>query len=359
MKKISILLMILVLSACQGQPAALEQSDIAMKTVVDSMGRQVEIPDRPQRVACLFTNTGHIITMLGHGDTIVAVSNGLKRDKLLHQIEPDVAEATLVKRGGAVNFEEVLKLDVDLFLMPSDMYQDEGLVRNLDQYRIPYVVTKFDSIEAQMDLVGLMGDIFNEKEEAQAYVSMYEEIVGEVSAITDQIEAEDRPKVYHCLVEATNTVQSNTLPSQWMSLAGGNEVSVGENLAQDKEKYYATLEQIVLWNPEVIFCNEDGVDGYILSKDQWQSIEAVKQDRVYVMPTGISRWGHTTSIETPLAMIWTVKTLYPELTSNLDLKKRTMAFYEDLFEYPLTDDQYEQIIAGRGMRFEKDLSDKE
>lgn len=339
--------------------AEVERPDLPMKMMTDSLGREVSIPVEPQRVACLFTNTGHIITMLGHGQTIVAVSNGLKRDKLLHQIEPSVAEATLVKVGGAVNFEEVLKCDVDLFLMPSDMVQDEGLIKQLDQYKIPYIVTKFESIEDQKTLVTLMGDIFNAPEEAAIYNRMYDEIIEEVTVITENIPTGDRPRIYHSLNEAANTVPSNSLPGEWMKLAGGNEVSLEDQLIQDNDKYFATLEQIIYWNPEVIFCNEDGVDTYIRDKDQWAAIDAVKNDRVYLMPTGISRWGHTTSIETPLALIWTAKTLYPDLCEDLDLKTRTKDFYRELFEYDLSDEQYDDMIIGRGMRLEKDLSDKE
>lgn len=361
MKRVSLvgllILLVTLLSACG--TTEVERVAVPMKTMTDSIGREVSIPVQAERVACLFTNTGHIITMLGHGDTIVAVSNGLKRDKLLHQIEPSVAEATLVKVGGAVNFEEVLKCDVDLFLMPSDMYQDEGLVKQLDQYKIPYIVTKFESIEDQMALVTMMGEVFNAPEEAASYNQMYEEIIEEVTAITDQIPLEDRPRIYHSLNEAANTVPSNSLPGQWMALAGGDEVSLEDQLIQDNDKYFATLEQIIYWNPQVIFCNEDGVDAYIREKDQWAAIDAVKEDRVYLMPTGISRWGHTTSIETPLAIIWTAKTLYPDLCQGLDLEARTKAFYQTLFEYDLSDDQYEDIIEGRGMRLEKDLSDKE
>ena len=128
---------------------------------------------------------------------------------------------------------------------------------------------------------------------------------------------------------------------------------------QNEVKFYASIEQIVYWNPEYIFCNEDGVDTYIREKDQWSMIDAVKNDHVYIMPTGISRWGHTTSIETPLAILWTAKVLYPQLCKDIDLKAYTHQFYSDLFEYELSDDQYESIIAGRGMRLEKNLEEKE
>ena len=77
------------------------------------------------------------------------------------------------------------------------------------------------------------------------------------------------------------------------------------------------------------------------------------------MPTGISRWGHTTSIETPLAIVWVAKTLYPEACESLDLKQYTERFYLDLFGFKLTDEVYNSMINGKGMRWEKNLSEEE
>jgi iron complex transport system substrate-binding protein len=299
------------------------------------------------------------MTMLGAGDKIVAVSNGLKRDKLLHEIQPSIADASLVKQGGDVNFEELLKCQIDLIIIPNDMYQDDAFIKQLDKYKIPFIVTRFESIEDQQALVTMLGEVFNAEDEAMRYNAIYNEILSDIKEALIDIQESENPRVYHSLNEAVNTVPDGSLPSEWMRIVGGNEVSLNNSLVQDNEKYFASIEQIVYWNPEYIFCNEDGVDQYILEKDQWSMIDAVKNNKVFIMPTGISRWGHTTSIETPLAMLWTAKVLYPDQCSSIDLKQYTMDFYSELFEYELTDEQYESIIAGRGMRLNKDLNDEE
>ena len=314
------LIVMVIVTGCENSVNRTKLNEENSKLIIDSIGREVRVPIKPQRVACLFTNTGHIMTMLGYGDKIVAVSNGLKRDKLLHEIEPSIKDAALVKVSGAVNFEELLKQDVDLLIMPSDMYADDAFIKQLDQYHIPYIVTKFDSIETQQNLVTMLGEVFDAQEEAARYNAMYEEIIQKVSVIIETIPLEERKRIYHSLNEATNTVPKGSLPEAFMKISGGNEVSLEDQLMQDNDKYYASLEQIITWNPEVIFCNEEGVDAYIREKDQWQMIDAVKNDQVYLMPTGISRWGHTTSIETPLAIMWVAKTLYPKKCESLDLK---------------------------------------
>lgn len=334
-------------------------NDSETKSIVDSIGREVIIPVNPQRVACLYTNTGHIMTMLGAGDKIVAVSNGLKRDKLLHVIQPSIADAKLVKLGGDVNVEELLKLEIDLILIPSDMYQDNAFIKQLNKYKIPIIVTKFESISDQQELVTLLGNVFNAEDEAVLYNKLYDDIITQVTTTLQNVKQEEQPLVYHSLNEATNTVSKDSLPAEWMKISKGIEVSIQDDLMKNEEKFFASIEQIVSWNPEYIFCNEDGVDEYIMEKDQWSMIDAVRSNRVYIMPTGISRWGHTTSIETPLAILWTAKVLYPEICKNIDLEAYTNQFYSELFEYELSKEEYDSIIAGRGMRLEKNLEDKE
>ena len=72
----------------------------------------------------------------------------------------------------------------------------------------------------------------------------------------------------------------------------------------------------MLWDPEVIIVNEAGVADYIMTNKQWSSLSAVKKNKVYQMPIGISRWG-THSLE-PLAILWTARTLYPDLFADID-----------------------------------------
>jgi iron complex transport system substrate-binding protein len=82
-------------------------------------------------------------------------------------------------------------------------------------------------------------------------------------------------------------------------------------------------------------------------------VRAVKNKRVYKMPTGISRWGHPGSLETPLAVLWTVKTVYPEYSSSINMKKDTLFFYKKFFGYTLPDETLEKILEGRGLRKSK------
>lgn len=115
-------------------------------------------------------------------------------------------------------------------------------------------------------------------------------------------------------------------------------------------KNFAGLEQILLWNPDVIIVNEPGVADYIRHNPQWAPLKAVKYGKVYQMPIGISRWGHPGGIETPLAVLWTAKTVYPQYFSDLDVKSEARRFYKEFYNYSVSDEMLNQILAGKGMR---------
>ena len=360
MKKIIILLLILALiavaGACTIDTAVSESTDDqAMITVTDFVGREVAIPDTVDRVAALYSPTGHITVMLGHGESIVATSNGILRDKLLHEICPAVKDAVPVKISTDFNIEELVALGVDVVFIPYDMYTDHNTKTVLDEFDLPYLVTDFNSIEDHQELILLLGEVFDEQEEAEAFCEYYDQIIAMTNSMLAELPEEDRIRVYHSMNEAVNTVAEDTLPHQWMEIAKGINVSLDGDLMLDGDKYYATLEDILAWNPQVILSNVEETTQYIMTQPAWENIEAVKNGRVYQMPVGVSRWGHKTSIETPLAIVWTAKTLYPEYCQQIDIEASIKEFYLEFFETELDDQQVNDILSGQGMRLTKAL----
>lgn len=327
------------------------------KVVIDSVGREVEIPENPQRLAALYATSGHIITMLDGGDKIVAVNNGLKRDKMLNELESSFAEAALSVVSGQMNIETLLEKEVDLAFIPLDIYMEGRQVKQLDQLNIPYLVVDYQSIEEQKFVVQMIGQVLDNEEEANTFIEFYDEATELARTRISTLDQVDYIHVYHSINEANCTVEINTLPYDWMKIAGGINVSVGSELEKDGDKYYTNLEQILLWNPSIIYCNESGVDEYILENPKWRYIDAVINKDVKQLPIGISRWGHKTSIETPLAILWVSNDLYPELYEDVDLMEFYQRFYRELFEFELSEDMYEAMLVGDNMRLSKDLKE--
>ena len=105
-----------------------------------------------------------------------------------------------------------------------------------------------------------------------------------------------------------------------------------------------------MWNPDMIIANETDVARLIRSDKKWAPIRAVRDNKVFSIPVGISRWGHPGGLETPLAILWTAKTAYPDLFQDLNLESEIRIFYRNFFNLDLDSGMVKQILSGKGMR---------
>lgn len=323
-------------------------------TVRDYFGREVEVPAQAKRIACLYAFAGHVVAMLGKGGNIVAVVEGLKRDVLMTEMLPNIKDASVpALGGGAINLEELIRVSPDVIFIKGDTGKNEGEIEKLEKSKIPYLVVDCKNIKEQQYIIEMIGQVVGCRDKAKRYNEFYRQCIERVQKKVAGIPLKDRIRVYHSVNEATRTDPKDSLPADWLQVAGAVDVSADKDLKLIENKYFASLEQILVWDPDVIIVNESGVADYIMKNKQWASLSAVKNHKVYQMPIGMSRWGHPGSLETPMAILWTAKTLYPELFSDLNLVKETKNFYKEFYNFDLSDETAKKILSGEGMRLSK------
>ena len=345
-----LLMLVLVLTGCGPKTKSDAVQGPEKKGITDAAGRVVQPPQKVERIACLWGMSGHTVVMLGRGEQIVAVAQGLKRDIILNLLAPSIAAAEAPMAGGSINIETLLKTNPDIIFITYDVYHNENERMKLEQTGIPYVVIGYGSIVQQQQTIELIGEMVGAKEKAIKYNDYYRRCVDLVQSRLGDVPREARPRVYHALVEPLKTDGTPSLSNDWLNTAGAINMS-GDGQVKMLSKGNDTvisLEQIIAWQPQVIIANEDGVAEAIKQNPQWQSIEAVQNGRVWQMPVGISRWGHPGSLETPLAILWTAKMLYPEKFADVDMRRELKDFYREFFGLDVTDEMADQILRGKG-----------
>ncbi|HHX73933.1 MAG TPA: ABC transporter substrate-binding protein [Firmicutes bacterium] len=349
---IIVIMLLLLLAGCAQQPPQAANNEPApeIKTVTDCEGRRVELPAQIEKIACLYAFTGHAVTLLGRGADIVAVNQGLPRDKMLLAVNPAIARAVVASGSDRINIEELLTVTPDVVFLAGDIADAER--DKLRKSDIPYLIADFHSMQAQIDTVKMIGAAIGREEQAEKYAAYYQDVITRVTEVMKIIPETERVRLYHSINEATRSYLADSLPGEWTSLLADN-VALREELRLIDNKQYASLEQILLWDPDVIFANEDGVADYIMTDSRWSALQAVKTGKVYQMPVGVSRWGHPGSIETPLGILWAAKTLYPQAFADVDPAQEAIWFYREFFSYELTADEVAAILDGRGMRIRK------
>jgi iron complex transport system substrate-binding protein len=319
---------------------------------MDSLGRRVKVSAEIKRIACMYAFTGHVVAMLGRADDIVAVSNGLKRDVLLSTMYPAFRKALVPKFQGAVNIEELARAKPDIVFVGVDTGGNKAEAAKLDACGLTWLAIDFHSMQEQRQAVALIGRAIGASDKAAAYNDYYNKCIARAGSAVAATPHEKRTSIYHATVEPTRTSTRDSLPADWIRAAGVVNVAAREQGLLD-QNHQIGIEQIILWNPEVILVNEPGVAEQIMKDPKWAAISAVEKGRVYQLPIGISRWGHPGSLETPLAILWTAKIVYPDQFRDLDMKAETSRFYKDFFNYTLSDHMTIQILEGKGMRLTK------
>ncbi|MGB9659443.1 MAG: ABC transporter substrate-binding protein [Nitrososphaerales archaeon] len=104
-------------------------------------------------------------------------------------------------------------------------------------------------------------------------------IKGKLSNLT----MEEKPLVYYELYKPGSTTRPCTVSDEMISLAGGI------NIAANQSMQYPTLssEYIISMNPDVIIYGYSSIDE-IKSRSGWQSINAIKNDRIYQIDKGLT-----------------------------------------------------------------------
>lgn len=319
--------------------------------LTDCAGRTVELPREKERIACLYAYTGHVAVLLQCEENIVAVVDGLKRDSLMQMKIPGLNELAAPYNSGAINVEELAAASPDLIFLRASNLQDEGELEKLDGLAIPYIVVEYVTMEDQKESIRIMGQALDREDEAEAYLSYYDETIAMVRERLATLPEEEKKTVYHSVNEVVRTDMPDTLSYQVLDAAGCvNAVASDTELRIDGEKGYVTVEQIYLWDPDLILANEPDALEYFLTDAKFSGLRAVREGAVYQLPVGLSRWAHPGSLESPLAVLYIASTLYPDYFSDIDMAEEIRDFYDTYFHISLTDEEISMILKGEGMR---------
>jgi iron complex transport system substrate-binding protein len=111
----------------------------------------------------------------------------------------------------------------------------------------------------------------------------------------------------------------------------------GRNVAEQINGYQqVSMEEILQWNPEVIFVQDryQAIIPEIKNDPTWQAVDAVKNDRVYLCPEYVKPWGHPCPESLALGEIWMAKRLYPDKLADVDLQKLVNDYYLKFYGIP-------------------------
>lgn len=114
-----------------------------------------------------------------------------------------------------------------------------------------------------------------------------------------------------------------------VSGGGGNEVS---------------MEQLFVWNPDYIIVETLALYDNIMADPAWQELDAVKEGRIYKVPTApYSFISNPPSINRLIGIPWLGELVYPDLY-DFNVREEIISFYELFYHLKLADEQLNEIL---------------
>ncbi len=251
-----------------------------------------------------------------------------------------------------MNFEELLKNDVQLIVDVAPMgIKDKDVDRAnklQEKANIPVVVLD-GSMDKADALYNRLGEIFGQPERAKKLGDYCAIVYKNVTESVAKVPEDQRVSIYYAEgKEGLQTEPAKTMHSMVFDLAGAKNVAVDVEAKGGKGKAPVSLEQVIAWNPDVIFAwgvERGGAAEDIKTNADWASIKAVEAGRVYSMPQSPFSWlDRPPSVNRFIGLQWVANTLYPE-AYKVDMVSTTQEFYKLFYQVDITADQAKELLG--------------
>ncbi|QFT97856.1 Vitamin B12-binding protein precursor [Roseovarius sp. THAF8] len=320
---------------------------VQARTITDSAGRIVEIPDDVTTVFAAGPPAA-ILLYIMKPEAMTGWPRALRPEERDYIASPyrDLPETgRLTGRGGEANLERVLQIEPDLILdfgSVRDTYIDLA-DRVQDQTGIPYILIdgRFENTPAALRL---LGEAVGVPERGEALAEDVEATFAQIDAILEDVPEEDRPRVYLARgPEGLETGMKGSINSEIIERAGGRNVA--DDGGATRGLVQASMEQVIVANPDTIVTWDPNFFGKVFDDPLWQGIDAVEDGRVYLSPTAPFGWiDRPPSLNRIMGLRWMAGLLYPDRWEG-DLRAETRAFYELYYHVDLSDEELERLLA--------------
>lgn len=336
---------LIILCAC-GTPV--QKENVETWTFTDSCGREVEIPVEIDSIAPS-GSLAQIVLYTICPDKLQSFASALTKTqkKYIDEKYYDLPVTGQFYGGGStVNYEEIIASAPDIII---DVGQEmENIADDMDEIQartgIPTVF-----IEAGMGTMAeayeTLGEITGEAAQAEACAAYIRGTISEVEGLTSQLAESERKRVLYAQGEyGTEVLGVGSIHAEILEYAAAVNVAELAALSSDGSNE-VSMEQILLWDPEVVILAPDANYKEIFDDAVWRNVRAVRDGEIYEIPIGPYNWlDRPPSVQRILGLKWLVNLLYPDVFAY-DMIEEAQEFYRLFFHYELTAEEAAELMA--------------
>ncbi len=303
------------------------------RTVTDMLGREVEIPKEIDEIVGIEAGALRLLTYMNATDMVVGVEQFEKSDSNRPYImaNPELQEKESIgpQHGGDPELITAQQPDVIFWT-----YTTVGEADDLQQKTgIPVIGLKYGDLDDKRktfyDALDMIGDVLEREERAEELKDFFDGTIKDLNERTKDIPEEEKPTCYVGGIgfkgpHGIKSTEPDYSPFQFLN---ARNVANGLNM----EHAMVDPEQIIQWDPEVLFVDEGGyklVMSDLKNSSEYKQIDAIKNSEVYgVLPYNY----YTANYGTILANAYYIgSVLYQEQFEDIDIEEKADRIYEEL-----------------------------
>ncbi|MBR7177939.1 MAG: iron ABC transporter substrate-binding protein [Oscillospiraceae bacterium] len=344
-KTISLIMTVIIaiglLAGCgSGEPDA--QSG---RTITDGSGRQVEVPEKVESIVCVGVGALRYTCYMGAADLVVGVEDheitrGI--DRLYNYVNHEkFKDLPVTGTNGVPYAEEIIAVAPQVIVMSKSANADADELQA--QTGTPVVVipgsdTTLDS--NAYETIRILGELYGMESRAEELTAYLKGIQEDLDSRTRNIPDSDKPSVYVAGVSFRGVHGFEGTEAEY----GPFELIHANNLADTTGQTGAfdiDLEQVLSWDPDIIFLDFNGMDlineSFSQNPDYYHALTAVQDGKVF---SQISFRSYASNLDTALAdAYYAACVLYPDQFADID----PVAKAGEIFEMLLGANPYEDL----------------
>ena len=348
-------------SGCKGENDPFSPT----RKIIDDVGREVEIPRVDKLGKVYFTSPlAQIFCFTVATDLLGGTASSFSREQLdyLPEGSENLVNMGSLSGNGSIDIDVLKESGIQLIFSISgtdltDVNIEDALALQ-EQSGIPVVL-----IDGSFDCIGdtyrLLGECLGRKERAEVLAQYCEDIYKRVTEAVAAVPESER--VSYLFAEGPDGLLTEPDVSQHsiaFNVAGGvnvagdvdpNETGRRAGKANNYDMVNISIDEVRAWDPEVIITwdseKRSGAESLIRVSSNWSDVSAVKNDRVYAMPSlpfafcdrppGINRF---------LGIQWLANLFYPQYF-DVDMVEVVRDFYATCYWREISEQQAKHILG--------------
>lgn len=334
-------------AASSASSSAAEQTQT--RTFTDDAGRTVELPATIERIAPSGHTANQVLLTMAP-ELMVGLSQDLTDSQAKYLGVEGMTElpvfGAIFGAKGDLNKEAIAAADPQIIIDTGEA--KDGIAEDLDtlqeQLGIPcvFIETKLEDYGAAYEK---LGELLSMEERGQELSDYCKAAYEETKAVMDSIPEDERANVAYLTGDAgLNAIAKTSYQGQVIDMCANNVVVV-EKASGSGAGNEISLEQIAVWNPELILFQDGSIYDTVGDDPAWAGIAAIDNDNYYEVPATPYCWlNNPPTVNQVMGMQWLPRLLYPD-KFDTSIEDVAISYYKTFYGYDLTKAEAAELVA--------------